>query len=69
MGPVSDFLSAPLWIVTVLHIITLTLHFIAMNFMFGGIIVILWGKFTDRWHNPVVQKFVSLFPASMAATI
>lgn len=69
MLPASDFLSAPLWLVTLLHLVTLTLHFAAMNFMFGGIIIILWGKFTDRWNNPVVQQFIKLFPASMAATI
>jgi hypothetical protein len=69
MVPESDFLSAPLWLVTVLHIVTLTLHFAAMNFMFGGLIIILWGKFTDRWNNPVVQKFIRFFPAAMAATI
>jgi len=53
--PDYNFLSAPLWLVTVLHIVTLTLHFLAMNFVVGGLIAILWGKFTDRWNNPVVK--------------
>ncbi len=70
MDPVNyHFLSAPLWIIEALHIITLTLHFIAMNFLVGGIVIILFGKFTNRWENPVVVKFVKLFPAAMAATI
>jgi len=69
MLPESEFLSVPLWLVTTLHIITLTLHFAAMNFMLGGILIVLWGRFTDRWNNPTVQQFVKLFPAAMAATI
>ncbi len=64
-----SFLSAPLWIIEALHIVTLTLHFAAMNFLVGGMIVVLFGKFTDRWNNPVVQKFIKLFPSAMAATI
>lgn len=69
MGPESDFLSAPLWLVTTLHIVTLALHFAAMNFLFGGIIIILWAKFSDRWSNPIVRQFIKLFPAALAATI
>ncbi|MBI5267283.1 MAG: hypothetical protein HY851_08635 [candidate division Zixibacteria bacterium] len=67
--PDYNFLPAPLWLITVLHLITLTLHFIAMNFLVGGVIAVLWGKFTDRWSHPVVQKFVTLFPSAMAATV
>ena len=67
--PDYSFLSAPLWLITILHLITLTLHFAAMNFLVGGLIAILWGKFTDRWDNPVVQKFVTLFPSALAATV
>jgi len=67
--PDYNFLSAPLWLVTVLHIVTLTLHFLAMNFVVGGLIAILWGKFTDRWNNPVVSRFVKLFPSALAGTV
>ncbi len=67
--PDYNFLSAPLWLITVLHWVTLTLHFAAMNFLVGGLIAILWGKFTDRWNHPVVQKFVTLFPSALAATV
>ena len=40
MTPLPDyqFLPAPLWLITVLHILTLTLHFAAMNFLLGGLI-------------------------------
>ncbi len=70
MDPANyHFLSAPLWLIEVLHIVTLTLHLLAMNFLVGGIIVILFGKFSDRWNNPVVQKFVTWFPSAMAATV
>ncbi len=67
--PDYNFLSAPLWLVTVLHIVTLTIHFIAMNFVLGGVIMMLFGKFSDRWQHPVVQRFVKLLPIAMAATV
>ena len=59
----------PFWLITILHLLTLTLHFAAMNFLVGGVIAVLWGKFTDRWSHPVVQRFIKLFPAAMAATV
>lgn len=67
--PESSFLSAPLWLFTTLHLLTLTLHFAAMNFVVGGAIVILTGNFPDRWSDPTVRKFLKLFPAAMAATV
>ncbi|KAA3633780.1 MAG: hypothetical protein DWP97_08370 [Calditrichaeota bacterium] len=67
--PDYNFISAPLWLVTVLHIVTLSLHLIAMNFLFGGIIVLIFGKVTNKWENAVVQKFIKLFPNAMAATV
>ena len=67
--PDYNFLSAPLWLVTLLHILTLTLHFAAMNFLVGGIIVLLWGKFTDRWEDPTVRTFIKYFPTATAATV
>jgi hypothetical protein len=67
--PDYNFLPAPLWLITVLHLLTLTLHFLAMNFLVGGIIAVLWGKFANRWDHPVVQKFVTLFPTALAATV
>ncbi len=67
--PDYAFLSAPLWLVTLLHWVTLTLHFICMNFLVGGIIMVLFGGFGDRWNNPTVMKFVKLFPSAMAATV
>ncbi len=67
--PDYNFLSAPLWLITALHILTLTLHFVAMNFLVGGLVIILWGKFQRRWEDPTVQKFLALFPTAMAATV
>jgi hypothetical protein len=67
--PDYNFLPAPLWLITTLHLVTLMLHFAAMNFMVGGVIVILFGRFKDRWSDPTVQRFVKLFPTAMAATI
>jgi len=67
--PDYNFLSAPLWLITTLHWITLTLHFTAMNFLVGGLIVLLHGKFGSRWENATVIQFVRLFPSAMAATV
>jgi hypothetical protein len=68
-SPGYNFLSAPLWLITALHLVTLTVHFIAMNFVVGGIVAILWGKFRNRWEDPPVQTFLKLFPSGLAATI
>ncbi len=67
--PDAYFLSAPLWLITVLHVLTLTLHFVAMNFLFGGIVVVLFGKFENKWSHPVVRMLIKLFPVAMAATV
>jgi hypothetical protein len=37
--------------------------------MVGGIVLLLFGRVKDKWNNPVVKKFVKLFPSAMAATI
>ena len=62
--PGYNFLSAPLWLITVLHWVTLTVHFVAMNFVVGGIVALLWGKFTNRWEDDVVKRFVKLLPSA-----
>jgi len=67
--PDYNFLSAPLWLITVLHIVTLTLHFVAMNFLLGGVIVVLFAKLKDKWNDPTIRKFVKMFPNAMAATV
>lgn len=67
--PDYQFLSAPLWLVTMLHVLTLSLHFAAMNFLLGGVIVLLWAAIRNKWDEPVVAKFVRLLPSAMAATI
>jgi len=67
--PEYNFLSAPLWLITILHVLTLTLHFAAMNVTVGGIIVLLFGKLQNKWTDPLVQRIVKLLPTSMAATV
>ena len=67
-APGYNFIPAPLWLISTLHIVTLTLHFVAMNFLFGGLIVLLFGRLDNKWSNPVVQRFIQLFPTAMAAT-
>ena len=67
--PDSDFLPAPLWLITSLHVLTLSLHFAAMNFVLGGILIILTGKSDRRWDNPAVRRVIALLPSAMAATV
>jgi len=67
--PGYNFLPAPLWLIDVLHVVTLTLHFLFMNFVFGGIVAVLFGKFNDKWDHPTVRLFIKLFPSAMAGTI
>jgi hypothetical protein len=67
--PDYNFLSAPLWLVTTLHIVTLTLHFVAMNFLFGGMTILLFGKMPNKWDDPTVRRFLRLFPSAVAATV
>ncbi|MBU0984905.1 MAG: hypothetical protein KKA42_13615, partial [candidate division Zixibacteria bacterium] len=69
MLPDYNFLSAPPWLINLLHWITLTLHFAAMNFVLGGVIIMLFGKLENKWQHPVVQRFLKLFPTVMAATV
>jgi hypothetical protein len=59
--PDYNFLSAPLWIVTVLHLVTLTVHFVAMNFIFGGTMVLLLSRLDDKW--------LRLLPTVMAGAV
>ena len=67
--PDSNFLPAPLWLITVLHIVTLTLHLAAMNFLFGGLIVLLSGRMNNKWRDPAVVSIIKLLPSMMAATV
>ena len=67
--PDSNFIPAPLWLITALQIFTLSLHFLAMNFLFGGILAVLQAGSKDRWNNPVVKRLVKMFPSAMALTV
>jgi hypothetical protein len=67
--PDYNFLPAPLWLITILHVLTLTLHLTAMNFVFGGLVVLLTGRLENKWNDPAVRSIVKLFPTAMAATV
>ena len=67
--PIYEFLSAPIQLVTVLHLLTLSLHFLAMNLLLGGIIIVLTAVFRKRWDDPTLVKFARVFPVAMAATV
>jgi len=68
--PNYEFLSAPLWLVTTLHLLTLSLHFVAMNCLLGGALVVVgyaaWG---GGGGAPMVVRLTRLLPTTMAATV
>jgi len=68
-SPDINYLSAPLWLVTTLHILTLTLHFTAMNFVAGGLIILVGAAGRNRMSDPGIQKIIGLLPTAMAATV
>lgn len=67
--PSYNFLPAPLWLITVLHVVTLTLHFLAMNFLLGGLIILLFARLKNKWEVPAVQTYIKLLPTAVAATV
>jgi hypothetical protein len=67
--PNYEFLSAPLWLITTLHLLTLSLHLVAMNFLLGGVIVVVQGVMRGRAHQPALARWTQLLPTAMAATV
>ncbi len=69
MLPEYEFLPAPLWLLNVLHWLTLALHFVAMNFVLGGGLILLFARIRNKWDDPTVRRFIELFPVLMAGTV
>jgi hypothetical protein len=69
MSPSYEFLSAPVWLITGLHVLTLALHFAAMGLLFGGLGLILVARVDDKWNRPAVRTFLRALPSAMAATV
>jgi hypothetical protein len=67
--PNYEFLSAPLWLITTLHLLTLSLHLVAMNFLFGGVIVVVHGVLRGGAQQPALARSTQLLPTAMAATV
>lgn len=67
--PNYEFLSAPLWLVTALQLLTLSLHFVAMNFLLGGVIIVAQGGCRGQGNDPMLVRLARLFPIAMAATV
>ena len=62
-------LPAPLWLITVLHVLTLTLHFLAMGCLFGGVLVLFAARFEGGFAHPIARRWVGLLPSLMATTV
>ena len=70
MKPTSyEFLPAPLWLITLLHLVTLTLHFVAMGALFGGLGALLLTRVDAKWSRPAVASMVKLLPTLLALTV
>lgn len=67
--PDYHFLSAPLWLITGLQILVVTLHFAAMNLVVGGLFFVMVSRFLNKQDLPVVKIWVKLAPTAMAGTI
>lgn len=67
--PDSNFLSAPLGILTLLHLLTLTLHFVAMNVLLGGAVITLGAAWRSRCDESALKDLGRMFPSAMAATV
>jgi len=66
-GP-SLAIPGPYWLFTLLHWLTFALHLIAMNLLFGGLIILLISK-NSPFRKLMFDTEIRLFPTVMAATI
>jgi len=67
--PDVHVLPAPLWLITLLHVLTLTLHFAAMGCLFGGVLALFLARLPGGLEHPNARRLVKLFPTLMAATV
>lgn len=58
----------PYWLFTVLHWLTFALHLIAMNILFGGLLILLLAKSSPP-RTVLFDSVTRMFPTAMAATI
>jgi hypothetical protein len=67
--PSYEFLPAPLELLTLLHLVTLTLHFVAMGALVGGLGTLALAGLPGKWQRPAVGRFVRLLPTLMSLTV
>lgn len=66
-GP-SMAIPGPYWLFTILHWLTFSLHLIAMNVLFGGLLILLIFR-SNPAHGHLFPVMTKAFPTVMAATI
>ncbi|MCK5124832.1 MAG: hypothetical protein KAR42_01110 [candidate division Zixibacteria bacterium] len=66
-GP-SMSIPGPYWLFTVLHWLILTLHLLAMNFLMGGVLLMIMAK-NSPYRKLLFFENIKVFPTVMAATI
>ena len=65
-------LPAPYWVLKLLLIVTFYLHILAMNFLMGGGVLALVGRWRSRDREKAIRTFFdvgSKLPSLVAATI
>jgi hypothetical protein len=65
-------LPAPYWVLKLLLLVTFYLHILAMNFLMGGAVLALLGKWRSRNREYAIRSFFDVgrkLPALVAATI
>jgi len=67
-GGASLPVPGPYWLFTVLHWLTFSLHLVAMNILFGGILILLLAR-SSPVRTRMFETFTGTFPTVMAATI
>jgi hypothetical protein len=68
VGGPSLAVPGPYWLFTILHWLLFTLHLIAMDILFGGLLLLLLVK-TGSMRQQLFPAMTKLFPTIMAATI
>jgi hypothetical protein len=67
--PEFRFLPAPLTLVTLLHVVTLTLHLLAMNLLVGGLFFTAFVRRRGAEFSPTTDRLTRLLPTLLTATV
>lgn len=67
--PGHEYLPAPYWLINVLHILTLSLHFLATGLIVGGLCFLFLGRLAGGLPHPVARTIIAALPSAMTSAI